>query len=89
MSLFTSFSFPFVEGEEGNIALSKEDINNYIGQSLVILKLVKVKSGKVGWHSQFNPPGSVLTEGGFVACILGTPTTTGRLCMSGTGNHLK
>ena len=37
MSLFFSFHFTFVEGEEGNIVLYKAVISNYIGQSIVVL----------------------------------------------------
>ena len=40
-------------------------------------------------HSQLKPPGYVLMEGGVVACILGTPTTPGRLHVSGIGHYLK
>ena len=55
MSLFTSFSFPFMEGKEDNITLYKAVISNYIRQSLVILRLVKVKSCNICRHSQLNP----------------------------------
>ena len=63
MSIFTSFSYSFGGGgRKGNMALYNALVSNF------------VKSCKVGIHTQLKPPGSVLTEGGVMACTLGRPT---------------